>query len=254
MPWGGWRKPSPSTAPCLEIRARVLGAEHPDTLASRDNLALVLGDLGRLKEAEAEHRTVLEIRTRVLGAEHPHTLASRGNLALVLSDLGRLEEAESEHRAELEICARVLGAEHPHTLASRGNLAAVLSDLGRLDEAEAEHRAVAGDPSTRPGRRAPRHPDQPQQPRPRPVAPGAAGRKPSPSTALTKLVLRPDDDQPATRAAAAATTANTAAKPLDNHLSQADSCGMSAQRTDRNGRSWTTCPLLRIRSSADQGA
>jgi hypothetical protein len=29
--------------------------------------------------------------------------------------------------------------------------------------------------------------------------------------------------------------------------SRVDNCGMSAQRTDRNGRSWTTCPLLRIR-------
>jgi hypothetical protein len=29
--------------------------------------------------------------------------------------------------------------------------------------------------------------------------------------------------------------------------SQADNCGMSAQRTDRNGRAWTTCLSLRIR-------
>ena len=38
----------------LEIRTRVLGAEHPDTLTSRNNLAAVLRDLGRLEEAEAE--------------------------------------------------------------------------------------------------------------------------------------------------------------------------------------------------------
>jgi hypothetical protein len=35
------------------------GNEHPDTLASRNNLATVLGDLGRLEEAETEHRAVL---------------------------------------------------------------------------------------------------------------------------------------------------------------------------------------------------
>jgi tetratricopeptide (TPR) repeat protein len=79
------------------------GDEHPDTLTSRDNLASVLRDLGRLEEAETEHRTVLEISQRVLGAKHPTTLISRDNLATVLRDLGRLEEAETEHRAEFEI-------------------------------------------------------------------------------------------------------------------------------------------------------
>ena len=32
-------------------------------------------------------------------------------------------------------------------------------------------------------------------------------------------------------------------------LSRGGQCGMSAQRTDRNGRFWTTCPLLRNRRS-----
>jgi len=31
------------------------------------------------------------------------------------------------------------------------------------------------------------------------------------------------------------------------HLTRMDRCGISAQRTDHNGRSWTMCPLLRIR-------
>jgi tetratricopeptide (TPR) repeat protein len=91
----------------LEDRRRVLGEEHPDTVASRNNLANALGDLGRLEEAEVEHRAVLEIRRRVLGEEHPDTLASRNNLANVLGDLGRLEEAEVEYRAVLEIRRRV---------------------------------------------------------------------------------------------------------------------------------------------------
>jgi hypothetical protein len=73
----------------------VLGAEHPNTLTSRNNVAL-LRDLGRFEDAEAEHRAEWEASVRVLGAEHPHTLTSRSNLAIVLRDLGRLEEAEAE--------------------------------------------------------------------------------------------------------------------------------------------------------------
>ncbi len=119
-----------------------LSAEHPDTLTSRSNVALVLWDLGRHEEAEAEHGAVLEARTRTLGAEHPDTLTSWSNLALARWNLRRLEEPEAEHRAVLEARTRTLGAEHPDTLTSQANLAAVLHDLGRLEEAEAEHRAV----------------------------------------------------------------------------------------------------------------
>jgi tetratricopeptide (TPR) repeat protein len=119
-----------------------LGAEHPDTLNSRSHLALVLADLGRLEEAEAENRAVLEIMTRVLGAQHPDTLNSRSNLAVVMAGRGRLEEAEAENRAVLQIRARVLGTEHPGTLNSRSNLALVMAGRGRLEEAEAENRAV----------------------------------------------------------------------------------------------------------------
>jgi tetratricopeptide (TPR) repeat protein len=118
------------------------GADHPDTLTSRNNHALALRGLGRLEEAEAELRAVLDARTRVLGASHPDTLASRNHLAAVLRTQGRLEEAEAEHRCELEACIRVLGADHPLTLASRNNLATVLRSLGRLQESEAESRAL----------------------------------------------------------------------------------------------------------------
>jgi hypothetical protein len=46
------------------------GAEHPDTLTSRNNLALVLVELGRFGEAETMHRDTLASRERVLGSEH----------------------------------------------------------------------------------------------------------------------------------------------------------------------------------------
>ncbi|MET7574896.1 tetratricopeptide repeat protein [Streptomyces sp. NPDC005492] len=140
----------------LDTRRTTLGAEHPDILSNRNDLAVVLGFLGQLEEAEAEHRAVLETRTRVLGPEHSSTLASRNNHAFALRALGRLEEAEAEHRAELDISIRVLGPEHPDTLASRNNHAMVLRALGRLEEAETEYQAVL-DTCTRV--LGPEHPD-----------------------------------------------------------------------------------------------
>ena len=60
---------------------RVLGAEHPDTLATEGNLAVSLRGQGKYAEAEALGREVLGVRKRVLGAEHPDTLRTESNLA-----------------------------------------------------------------------------------------------------------------------------------------------------------------------------
>jgi tetratricopeptide (TPR) repeat protein len=125
-----------------EVRAKSLGPDHADTLTSWGNLAAVLRSLGRLNQAEAEHRAVLRARISVLGPDDPATLATRTNLALVLHDLGRLEEAEVELRAVLKARVRALGPDHPSTLTNRNNLAFVLHDLGHLTEAETEHCAV----------------------------------------------------------------------------------------------------------------
>ena len=89
------RRLNPRHRAVLETRLRVLGAEHPETLGSRDGLAADLRDLGRLEEAAAEYRSVWEARVRVLGPDHPDTLKSRDGLHTVLRDLRRLTEAES---------------------------------------------------------------------------------------------------------------------------------------------------------------
>ena len=66
----------------LADRLRVLGPDHPDTLASRNNLAgayYLAGDLGR---AIPLYEQTLADTERVLGPDHPQTLISRNNLAV----------------------------------------------------------------------------------------------------------------------------------------------------------------------------
>jgi len=60
---------------------RLLGDEHPDTLAGMANLASTYRNQGWWKEAEELGVQVMETRERVLGEEHPSTLASMNNLA-----------------------------------------------------------------------------------------------------------------------------------------------------------------------------
>ncbi|KIX10462.1 uncharacterized protein Z518_01545 [Rhinocladiella mackenziei CBS 650.93] len=154
----------------METRVRVLGKEHPDTLMSVNNLALVLSHQGKYPEAEQMHREALQVTERVLGYERPSTLRSMNNLAGVLSHQGKYPEAEQMHREVLQVTERVLGKKHPDTLTSKypeaeqmhrevlqvrkrvlgkehpgtltsmNNLAGVLSHQGKYPEAEQMHR------------------------------------------------------------------------------------------------------------------
>ncbi|KAK0745442.1 P-loop containing nucleoside triphosphate hydrolase protein [Schizothecium vesticola] len=110
----------------LQLYQKVLGKEHPSTLGSMNNLALVLDSQGKYEEAEQMHRQALQLREKVLGKEHPSTLGSMNNLALVLDSQGKYEEAEQMHRQALQLYQKVLGKEHPSTLRSKNNLAACL--------------------------------------------------------------------------------------------------------------------------------
>lgn len=60
---------------------RVLGADHPDTLLARNNLAFWRGEGGDTAGAVAELEAVLPDRLRVLGPNHPDTVVTRSNLA-----------------------------------------------------------------------------------------------------------------------------------------------------------------------------
>ena len=124
----------------LEARERTLGAEHPDTLVSVNNLAECLRAMGLQKDAEPLYRRALEARERTLGAEHPNTLVSVNNLAVCLEAMGLQKDAEPLYRRALEARERTLGAEHPHILFSVDNLAGCLRAMGLLKDAEPLYR------------------------------------------------------------------------------------------------------------------
>ena len=125
--------------------ARMLGPDHPDTLASVNNLAIACQEAGRKAEAVRLHERALAGRVRALGPEHPDTLASRNNLAIACQEVGRRAEAVRLHERALAGRVRVLGPDHPDTLASRNNLAAAYQQMGWAAEAITSFkRALAG--------------------------------------------------------------------------------------------------------------
>ena len=140
----------------VQIRQRVLGPEHSDTLASMRELAHVLDVAGDYTGAEKLLRQTIDVQRRVLGPEHHDTLSSMNGLANVLADEGHVEEAEILYRQVLGGSRRVLGPQHPDTLKPMGNLAAILIERGKYAEAEKLQRETLDI-----GRsvRGPEHPD-----------------------------------------------------------------------------------------------
>ena len=64
----------------LHVQARVLGAEHPETLTSANNLVVVLARQGNHSEAEVIATRNVRASRHVCGPDHPRTRAYIENL------------------------------------------------------------------------------------------------------------------------------------------------------------------------------
>ena len=99
----------------LEIQRRVLGPEHPDTLSSMNNLAIVYDCAGKVRAG----RGALSARpwrssAACLGPEHPDTLDVHEQSGQRLRRMqGKYAQAEALYSQTLEIRRRILGPEHP---------------------------------------------------------------------------------------------------------------------------------------------
>ena len=123
----------------LAATQRAVGAEHPDTLASMNNLANVYSEQGHYDQAQPLYEQALAATQRAVGAEHPDTLISMNNLANVYSVQRHYDQARTLHEQALAVRQRVSGAEHPETLASMANLANVYLDQGHYNQAQPLH-------------------------------------------------------------------------------------------------------------------
>jgi DNA-binding ferritin-like protein len=115
---------------------RVPGADHLDTLKSREHAAVAYQAAGRTAAAIRLREQTVSDYERVLGTDHPDTLKSRDNLAAAYQAAERSYEAIVLLQQTLADRERVLGTDHPDTLRSRDSLATALQAAGRTVEAK----------------------------------------------------------------------------------------------------------------------
>ena len=123
-------------AEAREIRANILGKQHPDYASTCNNLAALYLDAGYYDTAKALYVEALQIREKVLGKEHVDYAASCNNLAIYYMVTGQHEKAEPLYIEAKRIREKVLGRENPIYAASLNNLGALYLELGRYSKAE----------------------------------------------------------------------------------------------------------------------
>jgi tetratricopeptide (TPR) repeat protein len=104
-------------------RTAKLGADHPSTFSTQNNLALAYQAAGQLDRAIALFERTLAARTARLGPDHPSTLTTRHDLGNAYQARGDSARAESLLREVLAAREKKLGADHPE-------VAQTLSALG----------------------------------------------------------------------------------------------------------------------------
>ncbi len=134
---GLYNEAQPQMERAFELRRRVLGAEHEQTLAGMQELGELYLGAGKYAQAEAVLTPLLEIQRRKLGQDHKDTLRALNDLGGVLKMQGKYEPAARVQTEVLESDRRVLGPDHPYTLIALSNLASTNSALGKYAEAAA---------------------------------------------------------------------------------------------------------------------
>jgi eukaryotic-like serine/threonine-protein kinase len=120
----------------VDLKQRVLGTGHPDTLATMSQLAMIFSSTGKNVEAEGLLSNILVEQRRLFGDNDIRTVDAMNNLAVAASGLGRHTEAERLYQRILAIERRVNGDEHADTLAVMNNLAVEYINEGRYAQAE----------------------------------------------------------------------------------------------------------------------
>ncbi len=119
----------------VALRQTNLGPEHPDTLASMNNLAVCYQDAGKLDQALPLLEETLKLTKAKLGPHHPDTFGSMNNLAQGYKSAGKLDQALPLMEETLMLSKATLGPDHPNTLKSMSNLAGGYFAVGKLDQA-----------------------------------------------------------------------------------------------------------------------
>jgi tetratricopeptide (TPR) repeat protein len=127
------------------VSERLLGADHPHTLAAVQRLISAYLAAGRTTDAVRWVQWVVERRARSLGSDHREVLVARRDLGHALVAAGQLRDAIGVLDQVADDYERLYGPDNIDTLGARDELAAAYLAAGRpADAAGLYRRTLAG--------------------------------------------------------------------------------------------------------------
>ncbi len=118
------------------------GAEHPNTLLARADLAIWTGHAGDAAGARDQYSALLPVYERVHGPENQGTLIIRNQLARWTGEAGDAAGARDQLAVLVPLTTAVLGPEHPESLTARDNLAVWTGETGDAAGARDQYAAL----------------------------------------------------------------------------------------------------------------
>jgi tetratricopeptide (TPR) repeat protein len=112
------------------------GADHPDTLTTRYNMALSLHEQKRWVDAHSMYEPLLKKMLRVLPLDHFHTLLTMVGLAAALCELERDDEALKIYENVVLKLISAFGEDHKYTLTAMVGMVGAQYNLRRDDDAK----------------------------------------------------------------------------------------------------------------------
>jgi tetratricopeptide (TPR) repeat protein len=130
---GEYARALPLYEDCLAKSSRIFGEDHPESLASLNNVASLCLSMGEFDRALRLYKECLAKRRQILGEDHPNTLISLNHLAVLFLHMRLYDNALPLYEDCLARMKRVLGQDHPNTLASLCGLALLFERMGKYD-------------------------------------------------------------------------------------------------------------------------
>ncbi|KAF8473485.1 hypothetical protein BDZ91DRAFT_714700 [Kalaharituber pfeilii] len=141
---GHYRKAEEMCKVILATREK-LGADHPSTVDTINNIAVVYKQQGKYSQALELYQRTLAGREKSLGVDHPSTLDTVHGMAIVYEEQGKYSQALELYQRALAGYEKSLGVDHPSTLQTVNNMANVYMQQGKYSQAlELYQRALAG--------------------------------------------------------------------------------------------------------------
>ncbi|MFO0860067.1 MAG: serine/threonine-protein kinase [Phycisphaerales bacterium] len=120
----------------LATRRKLLGDDHPETLTSLNNMAILLQWSGKITEAEPYFRECLARKRRVYGDNKKETVIAIANMGSQMIYMGKVAEAEPYYKEALERSRGLKDEPNQVMINMLGAMGTLKNEQGKFEEAE----------------------------------------------------------------------------------------------------------------------